>query len=40
MSSSKEIITFLAQSLDQPDVVKLLKTTSPKPRADSTKLIA
>mgnify|MGYP000651274016 FL=1 len=40
MSSSKEIITFLAQSLDQPDVIKLLKTTSPKPRADSTKLIA
>ena len=40
MSSSKEIITFLAQSLEQPDVVKLLKTTSPKPRADSTKLIA
>ena len=40
MSSSKEIITFLALSLDQPDVVKLLKTTSPKPRADSTKLIA
>ena len=40
MSSSKEIITFLAQSLNQPDVIKLLKTTSPKPRADSTKLIA
>jgi phosphotransferase system enzyme I (PtsP) len=40
MSSSNEIITFLAQSLDQPDVIKLLKTTSPKPRADSTKLIA
>ena len=40
MSSSKEIITFLAQSLDQPDVVKLLKATSPTPRADSTKLIA
>jgi phosphotransferase system enzyme I (PtsP) len=40
MSSSKEIITFLAQSLNQPDVIKLLKTTSPKPRSDSTKLIA
>lgn len=40
MSSSKEIIAFLAQSLNQPDVIKLLKTTSPKPRSDSTKLIA
>ena len=40
MSSSKEIITFLAQSLNQPDVIKLLKTTSPKPRSDSAKLIA
>ena len=40
MSSSKEIIAFLAQSLNQPDVIKLLKTTSPKLRADSTKLIA